>query len=991
MRTAAIRFICMAMWCCLPALLLAQTAFFHGTVTDAAGLPLFGATVSIEELSIGGATNSEGEYTFTIPENLVSGQAATLIARFVGFRTRSLPITLTAGSHEQNFQLNLDLLDLDEVVVTGIASERSKATSEVAVSRVDASQLLETNSYQDISQLLAGKANGVAVQPATGNVAGGVRFVMRSSTGLNGNGQPVIYVDGVRVDNAEIVGQADLFQLGGQGSSMLATLNSEDIDTIEILKGPASAALYGTSGSNGVVLITTKRGRLAVGDESSLNIRYKATIGANSQLREYTASNAAHPDQANGFFRNGAIADHSFSVSGGSRSIRYFTSFENREEKAHFRNSSQDRQSFRANVEIYPRDNFDLQFQTNYVLSEIARPQNDNNLFGYLGNTLLQPAPFAITDSISIDNATNIQRVSRFVGSAQAEYRPLDALTLRASVGIDASDLRNDASFPSNLQYLFIVNGARAVSQRRNKQQTFDLNARYAFDLTKRIKSNSILGTQLFNQRLSTFAVGKQNFSTELITNLGAGADLLGGDEGFLHVREAGVYEQQEFSLDQTYFLTLGLRRDYASTVGQGAPSIWYPKVSGAVLLTERDFLPSGITFLKIRAAYGETGQLPNPLDKAFLRWVAESSAYGSGAVTSFIGNEDIEPERVQEIELGVEAEYQNNMGLELTWYRQHAKNSIIDFLNAPSTGLTASAVPFNIGTSTGWGLEVGFTAASVQRRNLGVDFTLLWNYQKNEVKDLGGAQPVFDFWNANAVAVGVPRDGFYTWSSHASFDTDGTYLGPELTQTDADGDGEPDRAFFGTPYPEHNGSLRINVDVYRHLTVSAMADWVLGFSVRNGTQYFMSQFGTLRRRSIAMVNVGLATAEDVGLGDDNIQTFEVGTDEYRAAAETVAGTEAFVGGVSADGNWIEDGDYIKLREISVRYDFTHLLRRWTPDRRIRSIAFTLAGRNLWQSSKYHGPDPEVNVSGARNATRAMDFLTLPQPRVIYGTLTIDF
>ena len=350
----------------VPGLALAQTGTLSGTITDAeSGDPLPGANVFIVETASGAASNIDGNYTIT---EIPTGSHLVRVT-FIGFKTNEQAFTISSGNNTLDIVLAPDYTGLEEVVVTGIASSTSKARAEVAVARVDATKLQEQNSYQDLSQLLNGKVAGVSVQPSSGNVGGGIRFVMRSSTGLNGSGQPVIYVDGVRIDNAQVTGEG----VGGQGLGMLANLNPEDIESVDILKGPAGAALYGTSGSNGVVLITTKRGKLAGGSVVPFNVNYKGVFGANQQFEEYTRETAGTPETANGFFRDGQIAKHSISLSGGSDDVRYFTSYEKAYEEGHINNNAQDRQSFRANFEAFPVSKVTFRANAGYTLNEVDR------------------------------------------------------------------------------------------------------------------------------------------------------------------------------------------------------------------------------------------------------------------------------------------------------------------------------------------------------------------------------------------------------------------------------------------------------------------------------------------------------------------------------------------------------------------------------------------------------------------------------------------
>ncbi len=231
MRTLASHLLLLGMLL-TPGLALAQTGSLSGPVTDSeSGDPLPGANILVVETGAGAATDIDGTYTLAgIPVG-----AYTVRVTFIGFKSSEQAYSVSAGQNTLDVALAVDYAGLEEIVVTGIASATSKARAEVAVSRIDATKLQEQNAYQDLSQLLAGKVAGVSVQPSSGNVAGSIRFVIRSGTGLNGSGQPVIYIDGVRIDNSQVTGSSDIVGVGGQGIGMLANLNPEDIASIDIL------------------------------------------------------------------------------------------------------------------------------------------------------------------------------------------------------------------------------------------------------------------------------------------------------------------------------------------------------------------------------------------------------------------------------------------------------------------------------------------------------------------------------------------------------------------------------------------------------------------------------------------------------------------------------------------------------------------------------------------------------------------------------------
>ena len=1006
MKALLTRILCgVAVLLLAPALAFGQdTGTVEGLVTDGdTGDPLPGANVTFPDLDLGTATNASGVYTI---EEVPAG-THTLQVTFIGYRTTERDVTVEAGETlEADFVLGIDRTDLEEVVVTGIASRTSRSRAEVSVSSVDAEELTVDNTYSGISELLGSKVSGVNVQRSSGNVGGGFTFNVRSGGGIGG-GEPLIYVDGIRVDNTEVIG----FGSGGQGVSTLANLNPEDIQNVEILKGPAGAALYGTQGSNGVVLITTKSGQRG----TPLSIRYKSVLGVNQQIQDYDYSTSGTPDAANAFYRDGGIQEHTLSASGGTDIVRYFTSLQYRGEDGILRNNSLDRNAFRANIEAFPTDDLTLSAKASFSRADATRPQNDNNVFGYVGNTVLGSSPFVFTDSTSIELASNLTETNTFSGSIQTNYSPIDGLELRASAGYDGSELRNDETLPPEGSYVGITNGQRSIFQRRNEQFTYDINARYAFEPVEDLRSTTIVGGQAFDRTVKTFNIVRQNFGTSLISSVGAGADFQQGDEGFLDVREAGVFAQQELAYQDTYFFTFGGRQDFATVVGQDAGNIFYPKVSGALRLDQFDFTPDFVDLLKLRAAYGETGDLPGSLDGILLQWGSGASGYGQGALISGLGNPNIEPERVSEFEVGLEADLFGRATLSTTYYRNNATESIIDFNEAPSTGLVASARPVNIGEKTGQGVELDLSVTPIQKRNFSLTADFIYAYTTNTIEDLGGAQPIFDGFDVNVTRVGLPQGAFYSFTSDAQFvDADGNPLEDGFAASDVAGfqivpgavdeNGVPTREYLGQPVPEHSGSFSLSATIFRNLNVYGLIDFTGGLRVFNNTKLFQTDFGTNKELNEALYLLSdqatrfdgatpeqLVDANFPYLADLEINSVTPGSERYLELARTVASNQTTIGGFAGDGNFIEDADYIRLREISVSYDFSSLIERAVPEAGIEALTFGLSARNLLTITDYSGIDPEVNFDGARSGSRGTDFLTLAQPRTLTATLNVRF
>lgn len=442
-----------------------------GLVVDAkTGEAMIGVNVFVQGKPIGAATDLDGKFSFSYGTD----KQFTLISSYMGYKKKELVLSPDADHTNLKIEIEEDVFQGETVVVTGIASKTSKSVAEVAVARVAAEQLTEINAFQDLSQMVTGKVAGVHIESVTGNVGGGIRFNMRSTGGINGDEQPLIIIDGVRADNSEL-GTWDpvngsMLSVGGQGVSTLADLNPEDIEKIEILKGPAGAASYGTNGSNGVVLITTKRGHFVPGKPKGISIDYKMVNGYNTQAKKYTNDDFLSYKSINDLYETGQLWQHSLNAFGGTGLMKYYLSLDRRYEDGVTANNYMGRTALRANLDIFPDEKVIVNVSSSYVLNENQRPANDNNIFGLLGNTILTSEPWQMTDSSAAYGYENMTKSNRFMGSIQAQYFPFRNFQLKANVGIDESNNRIDETFPSNYNYLFYPLGRRGIFTRHNRQ-----------------------------------------------------------------------------------------------------------------------------------------------------------------------------------------------------------------------------------------------------------------------------------------------------------------------------------------------------------------------------------------------------------------------------------------------------------------------------------------------------------------------------------------
>jgi TonB-dependent starch-binding outer membrane protein SusC len=957
----------------LTASAVAQTGSLTGTVTDrTSGETLAGATVLIVELERGAPADVDGMYTI---RDIPTG-TYTVRYSFVGYRTLNETIQIQTGENRFDAQMRLDQTGLEEVVVTGIASRTSRAVSEVAVARVDASQFTERSSYQDLSQLVGGRVAGVSVQPAGGTVGAGIRFNVRSGGGIGGDGQPVIYIDGVRVDNSQLSGVGR----GGQGTGTLADINMDEVESVDFLKGPAAAALYGTSGSNGVVLITTKRGQGTPG-AGSVNVRVRTTQGTSDFINEDRLDQFGSTEAISDIFRTGRLDHRSVTVSGGTEFIRFNTSVDQRLEEGIMNRNYMDRQNFRANFDAFPREDITLSVSAGYAWNEIALPDNDNNVIGYLGNTILAgPVDgvlganvYSFTAADAIDAIEDVSRTTRFIGSARVQYRPIDDLEITASVGYDGSDLRRDEFIPPGF---FVTGpgtaGERTIINRINQQYTYDFNARYNYEIVDGLRASTVAGAQLFDRTLKSQNFTKRTLGSQVVTNIGSGADFISGNEGFQNTREAGVYIEQSFNYEDTYMFSVGGRQDFAAAFRGDVPNIFYPKASAAVRVDNVVDLPDFANFLKLRVAYGESGQLPGFNDGSARLWSAVNSAYGTGGILNFVGTPGILPERIKELEFGVEAELFDRLGMDLTYYIQRADDSIISFREPPSTGIT-NLIPFNVGGISGNGFEAALTYTAYETSNTRIELGTTYTYQDTEVTDLGGAQPIFDGFSLNVLEEGQRRSEFFVPRVNgALFNDDGVYIGV---------DAESERSAHGNPIPVHSGSFTLNATMFRNLNLYAQVDYAYDVYVYNNTKYFAINFRNFERNEELRGLLGFAN-----FFPGDVTALTPGTQEYIDAANEFAGQN-----LGFDSGFIERADWLKLREVSLTYNFRDVLSRFGASEYVRDLNLSVGGRNLLTTSKYSGIDPEVNFAGARSLSRGQDFLTMPPSRQLYFTLSVGF
>lgn len=955
----------------LPGGVMAQQGTVAGTVVDArTGETLPGASVQIESTNQGTATGADGQFSLS---GVPVGEQVIRVT-FVGYDDTERTVEVRGGSTVRvRVQMSPQTGTLEEVVVTGLGQEQTRAEASVSVSSVDAADVTENADIQNMTDLLQGRTSGVTITQASGNVGSGIRFNVRSGVSLNSDGQPLIFIDGSRINQNPVEG----FGAGGQGISPLADLDPSNIESIQVLKGPAASALYGTDGVDGVVLIETKSG---TGVEEGVRVNYQGTLGYSEKVRDYDSDIYKSANIANNLFREGSISNHKVSASGSFNDTNYFVSYSRRETEGILPNNSGTRNNFTANFEVDPTDELTFSLSGGLYANEYQRPDNDNNIFGQLGGALLafNGTPWVFTDSVDVYNIDDRQRVQRYTGSAEATYTPsgITGLQLQASVGSDLSSRRQDRTFPASGTYSGVTNGERNAFTEESRQYNGEALARYSYDLSSALSATSTLGAQAFTESTLNSFLTSQQIGSDLIRDAGSGSDLRDLGEDRLNRRSAGIFARQQFNYDNTYTLSGSLRRDYSTRLVAGetdAFTAWYPSVRGTVRLDQFDFVPGFFSQLKLRGAFGQSGALPDLTDSEALRLTGENSGSGTGATIGTVGDPDLESETVSEVEGGIDIGVNNRYTLSATYYYQTTRNSIVDFEPAPSTGFGSYTQPRNVGRIDGQGVETDLNLTVLDVDQYRVDLNANYSYRFAEVKELGGQVITGDFDRntiqeglAPATFVGLVVDG-------AEFNDAGEFVGPNIVDQNDDGviNGD-DRMAVGNPRPDHFGGFGITVQLFENLTLRGQAEYQLGHQIYNNTEAFAPD---------------LLNHQQLSDLQDQLGELDPGTQEYRNTANQIAELD------NQDrlfSNFVYDADWLKLRSVSVRYDLADDLNQFlnTP---LRTFSVGLSGQNLFTFTDYPGPDPEVNFSGSRGLTQGQEFLTLQNSRQFTATLQVGF
>jgi TonB-linked SusC/RagA family outer membrane protein len=1030
----------------------AQTVVVTGRVLTEARQPIPGASVAIPELGVGSVASTDGRFTFTVDASRARGRSVNVVARFLGYKPKRLPVTLTGQRVEHEFVLERDVLQLEQVVVTGTsaATEQRKATFAVGV--VDQTQLKEAPAITPLAGL-EGKVAAVSVVTTTGQPGSAPSIRLRAPTSLTGRQDPLIIIDGTitRISMADI--------------------NSEDIERIEVIKGAAASSLYGSDAANGVIQIFTKRGAgLGEGQtaftfrneygrshlprviEGNMSHNYRLDPATGDFLRDARGNRitetdriADNPypeyfDQLRQVYRPGTFYTNYISVGQRRGGTNYNASFQNTKEKGvlHLLNGFS-RQNFRLNLDHAFSDKLDLSTGAFYARSR--SDQTDSSFGIFFGLRFLEPnvnlrapnddgTPFK-ADIRQPPLSGNVQNPlyvlsqqeitndrDRFTGTVRASYRPLTWLTAEANVGYDQATSNFKDFVPLGFTNSVGTKSKGSLFQRATRDQAYNTGATltavssWRTWLRNTTRAAFVYEDQVFNR----VQVDAQALTVPKVTEFSAASrdpdnPTIPGSRTE-DIRTRNVYVVTTFDIRDRYLLDGLVRRDESSLFGARQRGQTYHRLSGAWRVTE-DFPLPGVDELKLRASFGTAGLRP-----VFSAQYEILDVTGGTPQKITLGNPDLKPAFSREVELGFNTQFLRDFTLEYSYSEKTTTDQIINVPVSAASGYQGRWL--NAGSLWGRTHELAFGAVLLSQADYFWRLNITADRTRQRITDLKvgefliGPDPddpntrIFriakgepfgviygDRWirteaqlletintgalTGTAADYVVNEDGYYVRASQ--FHTRNEVPLKHFRCADADCTTVTSKQQIGDVNPEFTMGINTTAQ-WKSLSATAVVSWVKGGNIYNYTRHW--PYNELRDPAIDQ-----ARKPDPGacpaLADDP-------QCPYKTGRKPSTYYSTFYNNFDANDYFVENGTYVRLRELALNWNVPQRLVRRVPGGEFRSARIGIVGRNLWTSTDYSGYDPDVAGPGGGNPfAYRVDYFTYPAYRTFTAMFELGF
>ncbi|MGH7502434.1 MAG: SusC/RagA family TonB-linked outer membrane protein [Longimicrobiales bacterium] len=970
-----------------PAVAFAQNTVLSGTVRSETQALVAGAFISIPALELTAVSNEYGVFRFEIPAARVTGQQVTIEVSSIGYSETQVLVTLRPGAITQDITLAERAIQLDEVVVTGTMGRTERRAQAAVVSTIDAARVVSTAPVTSVANLLQTRTPGVVLRNESGSTGTATTIRIRGVSSIDLSNEPLIFIDGIRVAG----GQQQIYGLGGQAGSRLNDIKVEDIESMEVVKGPAAATLYGSDANAGVINIITKRGRAGSSFAQTINVEYGEADPNFTPLSNWGACTAfalARPTtypacvgqpegtilsdaplQREHPFRDGRYRNVQYSLSGGGQNYGVYFSLGVDDDDGTLPNNEYGHLSTRANFDFFARENLRLELGFGLVRVNTQLPNNDNNIYGYLGGGFLgDPRTVGAAkdgwyapnrQALAIGSIENSNKTTRFQPRGSINFTPWQWFSNRLTVGADMARTEAFAFWAKNDDGWWdnAPRNTGQIGETRFLEDhiTFEYLGNITRGLTDDLRVDISFGSQaIMNREDETEAEG-QGLVTNDVRDVNAAASLTGGGQESDQERDIGVFGQAMVSWRERLFVKAGLRRDQSSSFGAESKPFYSPSVGLSYVISEEPFfqdligfLPDGaITELRLRAAYGVTGRQPNT--GARTTFNPSTNQISETAVTVGVrpdatGNPEIRAEKGQEVELGLDASLVNDrLGVELTYYRKKGIDQILELPVPASTGAEGPLV--NIGSMLNEGFEIAANARLLTLPNLAWEMRGSVNTLRTELLDLGGVP------ESAEMKVGFPLNGEWDYTIREIDIANNRVIVSDTLEFQGN----------GSNYPGWDLALSSTLTLFQNVTLYAQIDG-------RGDRLAYDNTNQFRDRQFGQGEAAVRGAAAFGTDANGNPTEEAQREYMRRFGPFFKEDGTALNRNSVQGAYLQDAGFFKLREASINFRLpASFVQQYM---RVRGASLGLAMRNLHTWTDFLGLDPESD-----------QFLTVPSDR----------
>ncbi|AFD05453.1 SusC/RagA family TonB-linked outer membrane protein [Solitalea canadensis] len=963
---------------------MAQDVVVTGKVVTANNEPLPGVSVTVKGTTKGTATDGNGAYTVKAPSN------ATLTFNFIGYVGQEISV----GSRTTiNVTLKEDALNLEQVVVIGYGTQKKKdLTGAVAVV---SSKDFESRPNTQFADVLSGKTAGVQVISPSGKPNAGFNIRIRGTSTVTSGSQPLYIVDGVPTTDTR-------------------SINPNDIENLTVLKDASAAAIYGASGSNGVVLITTKRGKTgetkidfsAYGSTSSVWKRqdvlnadqYKSLMSELGYITDWSKY-TANTDWQDEIFRNGAAQNYQLSASGGNDKTTYFFSGGWLKNDGVVRNNTMDRLNFKVSLDQKVNNWLTAGVNANFskwhdvditdntgvarggvLLGVQATPPvigiyNTDGSFTGNPFKLSWENPVSSTDAPIQDYYNN-----RLLGNVYGEAKILPELKFRSSLGLDYTTTKYDYFLdPFRTDWGRANSGIGRTESNLNNYWISENTFTYNKTLGAKHDLTALAGFVASKNTWELTKMEVKGYAGTAVTTVNGGSTIVSSDGTKQEKSNASFISRLGYTYDNKYLFTANFRADASSVFGPNNKWGYFPSVSAGWRISEEDFFKnvSFINDLKLRAGWGLVGndQIANYAWFGLINTGANYPIGGSilpGNYPGSIQNEDLKWEETVQTNIGLDVALLNSrISLSADAYVKNTKDLLLNLPVPTATGFDNGLI--NAGKVRNKGIEfILSTRNLVNKFKWSTDFNISFN--RNEVIDVKGlpiySGDIYDRGNASVVKEGLPLGSFYGYISEGVDPATGNMKYKDVNGNKSFDQG--DRTVIGDANPDFIYGLT-NTFSYKNWGLNLFLQGVQGNDILNASRIETEGLLDFKNQSAAVLKRWTKPGQI--------------TDIPKAEVNNKSNSEVST-------RFIEDGSYLRVKSLTLSYDFTSAaLKRL----KLGTLRLYVTGENLLTFTNYKGFDPEVSVYGnsteakVANIAPGIDYGTYPQVRSYLFGVNLSF